>query len=145
MNRVPIQPDQVWSFKTHMYRSMARAVQLLYGGKEFHAAVALILSYIEALAGGGDDKCRKALEDDFPELCKELSAHQFYDAFRKGFLHLFIPKGDYALVREAQTEGDYFRQFEVLGESRVLTGLNVDRFIREFLDLVEKRERAAAP
>ena len=100
MKRVRISRKHVFELtsKPNMYRAMVRAVDLLYRNDEPQAAVALILSYIEAMAGGGDQNCRNALVGDFPELCKEVDPQTFYNAYRNGLLHLFAPKEKYALA-----------------------------------------------
>jgi hypothetical protein len=113
----------------------------------------VIMCCLDAFAAGegeaDPDKFATLVQNNFPELCNGLDgtvpnkkgAQVLYDKYRNGFVHLFSPKSDFAIGQDSELDGHFVGRFEVEGTGRIITALNVDRLIKEFLGFVNRLER----
>ncbi len=140
MRRIRLSASNIYSLKENRYRAMHAAIQVLREQEQWHAMVALILSYVEALAGGHSHKAKKLMPEVFPDLfTEEVTPRQIWKPYRDNFLHRFVPESPIAMVRDSTTDGDYMIEIEVEGSGRILKGLNVDRFAGDFLGWIRRK------
>ncbi len=124
------------------YNAMAGAVQFLLERKHYVATLCLVACYFDEMSTAGRHTASKYLEfleQQFPDLCKELGAQVFYSKFRCGLVHEFSPETGFALAEDRETRGAYTGRFEVEGREDTLIALNVERLANEFMALARKK------
>jgi hypothetical protein len=134
---------------------MRRDVALLRSHASYVTCTTVVLCCIDAIAAAGGDadpgKFRRFVNKHFPVLCTELSgavagksgSMVLYDKFRNGFAHLRGPKSGFAIAENHELKGRYAGELEAEGFGKFMA-INVDRFIDDFLRLVEALEQGAA-
>jgi len=139
----------------NFYTAMRTDIKLLLKHRAYESLSTVIVCCLDALAAGtgkaGRGKFEAFLKKHFPHLCADLeNAHPgkkgaatLYDAYRNGFAHLRGPKRKFAIAGDRELGGAWAEQIEVDGVGR-LVALNVDRFAREFLMLLDRLEAGPA-
>lgn len=119
-------------------RMMGESVKKCFDKDLFLPALILICCYIDGLSNGEKDGYIKNLKLHFPDLCKELGAQIFYQKYRNGVIHEFGMKDGFALGRGGIDINSCYIQEQIIEESRTkLFTLNIDRFVKEFLDWIK--------
>jgi len=133
----------------NFYTEMHRDVSLLMDKQAYVSLTTVIVCGLDALAAGDGSANRNKFEQfvmrHFPDLCKKLTktcpgkvgAKLLYDKFRNGFAHLRGPKSGFAIAQDNELGGRWAERVKI-GDSEPLVALNVDRFAREFLRLLNQ-------
>lgn len=126
-------------------RDMVRTVKLLRDNQLWTAALSLVMTFTEALAGGGSGKSfERVIDDVFPGLKHELSRHgvsvaDFYKAYRDKVVHLFNFSGEFGIARSTgELESSYFGPIHVQGIDRTFKCVNIDRLIKDFVAYAQR-------
>ena len=137
----------------NFYPTIRREVQVLYDNRCYTTCTVVIMCCLDAFAAdkgeAGRSKFESFVQKNFLALCKCLDgtvpgktgAEVLYHKYRNGFAHLFSPKSDFAIAQDSELDGRFVGRFEVEGTRRIIVALNVDRLIREFLELVNRLEQ----
>jgi len=131
---------------------MRADITLLLKHRSYVSLSTVIVCCLDALAAGSGKAGRGEFEafvtKHFPYLCADLESARpgkkrgaaiLYDGYRNGFAHLRGPKREFAIAEDHELGGAWAEQIEVDGVGR-LVALNVDRFAREFLVLLDRLE-----
>ena len=138
----------------NFYSAMRRDIALLLGHASYTTCTTVVLCCIDAIAANGGvagrGKFSRFVEEHFPDLCTGLQgavpgksgADVLWDKFRNGFAHLRGPKSGFAIAENHELKGLYVDELKVedLGK---FTAINVDRFIDDFLRVVNDLDQGA--
>ncbi len=132
------------AFRYRMMREVVEAVQ--EPGTLFMPLLNLVTSFIDGLAGGGAGSSKQAyiryLEANFPDLCQAVGADTFYTKYRCAAVHDFDCSFGYGIERDAAMSGQYCARERIAETGQVVTVLNIDRLVNEFLAHVRMLEQS---
>jgi hypothetical protein len=139
----------------NFYAAMAADVRLLFEHRAYLSLTTIIVCCLDALAAEKADASKprfsRFVVHHFPGLIAEIErvcpgkpgATLLYEQFRNGFAHLRAPKSCCAIAEDHELEGHWADLIEVPGRAPMLA-INVDRFAKDFLALVERLSVSAA-
>jgi hypothetical protein len=126
-------------FRLTMMRDCVCAVQA--PGHLFYPLLNIISTFIDGLASGAKGNTKAAylayLEKHFPDLCAAIGAEKFYISYRCAAVHEFGLKPGFAIGRGFGLGGKYLETQNVPESGDVVTVLNIDRLVNDFLSHVE--------
>lgn len=136
--KIPLKKVMDLGNRQTLAKEARKSVNLCHRHGRYVAVLCLIACVIDAFADGNKKNYLRLLEQHFPDLCKELGAHAFYKMYRNGIVHNFRPKRGFALCEANEVGPRYIDEVIVRGKNKPLTGLNMDRFAKEFVRLCQK-------
>ena len=118
-------------------RMASESVEALFKSEHYVPALCVMVCCIDGFTGSGTnrDEYKKLLEEHFPGLIgSKLSGDQFYCLFRSGVVHNYLKEE--CGIWPGGEQGEYICRNDARYPGRPM--LNIDRFKRDFLLLVEK-------
>jgi hypothetical protein len=101
----------------------------------------LVAVFIDGLVAAPKNRNRELyppyLDRHFPELCAALPSTIFYEHYRCKAVHEFGLGAGYAIGRDSGLKGAYVEAQLVKETGQMLTVLNIDRLVADFLKHIE--------